>query len=149
MQYLLYLSKTPGCSRVKCRMAAQSIFFFFRNVLKLSYVIPSIIYPRAASKLPPVMSVRHPKQHPTHIQTSMTLPTRPQAIFSIPPMAGPGTRNPDTKPTLQRAENTNAQPTPADGILFSFILNINKTAAISKPSQLKNQTVCIAIKYVK
>lgn len=56
MQYLLYLSKTLGCSRVKCRMAAQSISFFFRHVLKLSYVIPSIIYPRAASKLPPVMS---------------------------------------------------------------------------------------------
>jgi len=56
MQYLLYLSKTLGCSRVKCRMAAQSISFFFRHVLKLPYVVPSIIYPRTASKLPPVMS---------------------------------------------------------------------------------------------
>jgi len=28
MQYLLYLSKTLGCSRVKCKMAAQSISFF-------------------------------------------------------------------------------------------------------------------------
>jgi len=56
MQYLLYLAKTLGCSRVKCRMAAQSISFFFRHVLKLPYVIPSLIYPRTASKLPPVMS---------------------------------------------------------------------------------------------
>jgi site-specific recombinase XerD len=56
MQYLLYLSKTLGCSRVKCRMAAQSISFFFRHVLKQAYVIPTVIYPRAASKLPPVMS---------------------------------------------------------------------------------------------
>mgnify|MGYP001088837661 CR=1 FL=1 len=30
MGYLLYLSKTLGCSRVKCKMAAQSISFFMR-----------------------------------------------------------------------------------------------------------------------
>jgi len=56
LRYLLYLAKTLGCSRVKCRMAAQSISFFFRHVLKLPYAVPSLIYPRAASKLPPVMS---------------------------------------------------------------------------------------------
>src|SRR6266542_4239520 len=56
MQYLLYLSKTLGCSRVKCKMAAQSISFFFRHVLKQSYVIPTVIYPRKSTKLPPVMS---------------------------------------------------------------------------------------------
>ena len=56
MQYLLYLSKTLGCSRVKCRMAAQSISFFFRHVLKMPYIIPSIIYPRPTTKLPPVMN---------------------------------------------------------------------------------------------
>jgi hypothetical protein len=37
----------------------------------------------------------------------MTLPTRPNAIFSTLQ----GTQNPDTKPTLQRAKNANAQPT--------------------------------------
>ena len=51
--------------------------------------------------------VRHPIEHPTHIQASMTLPTRPHAIFSTLQ----GTQNPDTKPTLQRAKNANAQPT--------------------------------------
>jgi len=56
MQYLLYLSKTPGCNRVKCKMAAQSISFFFRHVLKQLYVIPSVIYPRKSSTLPAVMS---------------------------------------------------------------------------------------------
>jgi integrase/recombinase XerD len=56
MQYLLYLSKTLGCSRVKCKMAAQSISFFFRHVLKQAYVIPTVIYPRKSTKLPPVMS---------------------------------------------------------------------------------------------
>lgn len=56
MQYLLYLSKTLGCSRVKCKMAAQSISFFFRHVLKIAYVIPSVIYPRKSTTLPAVMS---------------------------------------------------------------------------------------------
>jgi integrase/recombinase XerD len=56
MQYLLYLSKTLGCSRAKCRMAAQSISFFFRHVLKIAYVIPSVIYPRKSTTLPAVMS---------------------------------------------------------------------------------------------
>lgn len=36
-------------------MAAQSISFFFRQVLKQPYVIPSVIYPRKSIKLPPVM----------------------------------------------------------------------------------------------
>jgi site-specific recombinase XerD len=56
MQYLLYLAKTLQCSRVKCKMAAQSISFFFRHVLKKVYVIPTVIYPRKTSKLPPVMN---------------------------------------------------------------------------------------------
>lgn len=54
--YLVYLAKTLGCSRVKCKMAAQSISFFCRNVAKRPYVIPSIIYPRKSTKLPAVMS---------------------------------------------------------------------------------------------
>ena len=55
MEYLLYLSKTLGCGRVKCKMAAQSISFFLRHVVKRPYVIPTVIYPRPTSKLPPVM----------------------------------------------------------------------------------------------
>lgn len=55
MQYLLYLSKSLGCSRVKCKMAAQSISFFMRHVAKRPYVIPTVIYPRPDNKLPPVM----------------------------------------------------------------------------------------------
>ena len=37
-------------------MAEQSIAFFLRHVVKHPYVIPSVIYPRNTSKLPPVMS---------------------------------------------------------------------------------------------
>lgn len=56
MGYLLYLSKTLGCSRVKCKMSAQSISFFMRHVAKRPYAIPTIIYPRPSSTLPSVMS---------------------------------------------------------------------------------------------
>jgi integrase/recombinase XerD len=56
MQYLLYVSKTLGCSRVKCKMAAQAISFFMRHVAKRPWVIPTVIYPRPENKLPPVMS---------------------------------------------------------------------------------------------
>jgi site-specific recombinase XerD len=55
MKYLLYLSKTLGCSRVKCKMAAQGIAFFLRHVVKRPYVIPTVIYPRPTNKLPQVM----------------------------------------------------------------------------------------------
>lgn len=61
MQYLLYLTKTLQCSRVKCKMAAQSISFFFRHVLKQAYIIPTVIYPRKSTKLPPVMSAQEIK----------------------------------------------------------------------------------------
>ena len=61
LQYLLYLAKTLGCSRVKCRMAAQSISFYLRHVLKKPFVIPSLIYPRPSSKLPAVMSAQQIK----------------------------------------------------------------------------------------
>lgn len=42
-------------------MAAQSISFFFRTVLKQPYVIPTVIYPRKSTKLPPVMSAEEIK----------------------------------------------------------------------------------------
>ena len=58
MGYLLYLSKTIGCSRVKCKMAAQAISFFMRHVAKRPYVIPTIIYPRPSTTLPAVMSTQ-------------------------------------------------------------------------------------------
>ena len=37
-------------------MAAQSISFFFRHVLKIAYVIPSVVYPRKSTTLPAIMS---------------------------------------------------------------------------------------------
>jgi len=73
-EYLLYLAKTLGCSRVKCRMAAQSISFYFRHVLKKPFVIPSLIYPRPSSKLPPVMSAQQIRALIDSIKISSTAP---------------------------------------------------------------------------
>lgn len=56
MHYLLYLNKTLGCGRDKCRLAAQSIAFFFRHVVRKPFVVPTLIFPRRSKKLPPVMS---------------------------------------------------------------------------------------------
>lgn len=61
LEYLVYLAKTLGCSRVKCKMAAQSISFYCRHVLKRPYVIPSVIYPRPSGKLPAVMTAEEIK----------------------------------------------------------------------------------------
>ena len=54
-----------------------------------------------------ITAVRQPIEHPTHIQASITLPTRPHAIFS----RLQGTQKPNAKTPLQRAKNANAQPT--------------------------------------
>jgi glutaredoxin 2 len=87
--------------------------------------------------------MRHPIEHPTHIQASMTLPTRPHAIFSTLQ----GTQNPDTKPTLQRAKNADAQPTAPrltninhHKFNTSAIYHYSTTKPTHHPTQYANQT---------
>ncbi len=48
--------------------------------------------------------------------------TRPNAIFSTLQ----GTQNPDTKPTLQRAKNANAQPTHPSGRISIIFCSIHQ-----------------------
>lgn len=55
IDYLLYLVKTQGCSRVKTKMAAQAFSCFFRHVLNKPYQTPSILFPARSAKLPSVM----------------------------------------------------------------------------------------------
>ena len=59
--YLLYLVRTLKCSRVKCKLAAQSISFYFKYVLKRPYLIPTLIFPRSSSNIPPVMTAEEVK----------------------------------------------------------------------------------------
>lgn len=55
IDYLIYLVKTQGCSRVKTKMAAQAFSCFFRHVLNKPYQTPSILFPARSAKLPTVM----------------------------------------------------------------------------------------------
>lgn len=49
-------------------MAAQSISFFFRHVVKKAYIIPTVIYPRKNYVLPPVMSTEEISALINHIK---------------------------------------------------------------------------------
>lgn len=57
LNYLIYLNKTLGCSRVKSKMAANSFAFFFKQVCNKPYKIPSILFAAHSNKLPAVMQV--------------------------------------------------------------------------------------------
>jgi hypothetical protein len=81
--------------------------FLKHTQLEINVFIFTKIFMYASGALKAGTVVRHPKRHPANIYASMTLPTRPYAIFSTLQ----GTQNPDTKPTLQRAKNANALPT--------------------------------------
>lgn len=56
VDYLVYLAKTLGCSRVKCKMASQSFAFFFKQVLNKPYQTPPVLFTAHENKLPAVMS---------------------------------------------------------------------------------------------
>lgn len=56
VNYLVYLAKTLGCSRVKCKMAAQSFSFFFQKVLGKPYQTPPVLFGAQQNKLPAVMT---------------------------------------------------------------------------------------------
>lgn len=58
LNYLIYLNKTLGCSRVKSKMAANSFAFFFRQVCNKPYKVPAILFAAHSSKLPAVMKVQ-------------------------------------------------------------------------------------------
>lgn len=55
--YINYIKKRFGSGYDKCRMVAQSCSFFYRNVLRVPFIVPSSFYPRKESKLPNIMSV--------------------------------------------------------------------------------------------
>lgn len=54
--YINYLKKHFGSGYDKCRMVAQSCSFFYKNILKVEYVVPSAFYPRAEHRLPNILS---------------------------------------------------------------------------------------------
>ena len=54
--YILYLKRTFNVSHAKCRSVAQSISFFYKQILRKPYELPSKLYPKKEFKLPNVMS---------------------------------------------------------------------------------------------
>jgi site-specific recombinase XerD len=61
LDYLLYCSKTLGCSKVKNKMAANAFAFFFRQVLQQPYLLPNILFKAHSARLPSVMSTEEIK----------------------------------------------------------------------------------------
>ena len=56
VHYLIYLAKTLGCSKVKCKMASQSFAFFFKKVLGKPYRSHPVLFAAHEQKLPAVMT---------------------------------------------------------------------------------------------
>jgi integrase/recombinase XerD len=54
--YICYIKKTFNSGFSKCRLVASSVSFFFKQVLKRPYDLPSKLYPRKGFKLPNVMT---------------------------------------------------------------------------------------------
>jgi site-specific recombinase XerD len=60
--YICYIKKTFNSGFSKCRMVASSVSFFFKQILKRPYDLPSKLYPRRGFQLPNVMSIDQIRQ---------------------------------------------------------------------------------------
>jgi site-specific recombinase XerD len=56
ISYINFLKKQFGSGYDKCRMVAQSCSFFYKNILRVDYVVPSAFYPRVEQKFPNILS---------------------------------------------------------------------------------------------
>lgn len=54
--YINYIKKHFGSGYDKCRMVAQACSFFYKNILRVPYVVPSAFYPRQEFRLPDILS---------------------------------------------------------------------------------------------
>ncbi|MEX1122921.1 MAG: tyrosine-type recombinase/integrase [Balneolales bacterium] len=68
--YLNFIKKQFGSGYDKCRMVAQACSFFYKNILRVPYVVPSSFYPRREFKLPNILSEAQVK----HLLNSTTNP---------------------------------------------------------------------------
>ena len=76
--YICYIKEVFNSGFSKCRMVASSVSFFFKQVLKRPYDLPSKLYPRKQFKLPNVMTADEIRQL---LNTSSTL--KQQAILQL------------------------------------------------------------------
>lgn len=61
IKYINFIKQQFGSGYDKCRMVAQSCSFFYKNILRVDYVVPSAFYPRRVSKLPNILSEKQVK----------------------------------------------------------------------------------------
>ncbi len=55
-KYICYIKQVFNSGFSKCRLVASSVSFFFKQILKRPYDLPSKLYPRKQFKLPNVMT---------------------------------------------------------------------------------------------
>ena len=76
--YICYIKKVFNSGHDKCRMVASGVSFFFKQILKRPYDLPSKLYPKKHFQLPNVMTIEEVKQL---LNTSCNL--KQQAIIQL------------------------------------------------------------------
>jgi integrase/recombinase XerD len=76
--YICYIKKTFNSGFSKCRMVASSVSFYFKQILKRPYDLPSKLYPRRGFQLPNVMTADEVRQL---LSTAINL--KQQAILQL------------------------------------------------------------------
>ena len=61
-QYICYIKKVFNSGFSKCRLLASSVSFYYKQILKLPYDLPSKLYPRKPFQLPNVMTAEQVRQ---------------------------------------------------------------------------------------
>lgn len=61
-QYICYIKKVFNSGFSKCRLVASSVSFYYKQILKRPYDLPSKLYPRRKFQLPNVMSTEEIRQ---------------------------------------------------------------------------------------
>ncbi len=77
-QYICYIKQAFNSGHAKCRMVASSVSFFFKQILKRPYDLPSKLYPKKKFQLPNVMTSDEIRQL---LNTPSTL--KQQAILQL------------------------------------------------------------------
>ena len=61
-QYICYIKQVFNSGFSKCRLVASSVSFFFKQILKRPYDLPSKLYPKKKFQLPNVMTAGEVRQ---------------------------------------------------------------------------------------
>jgi len=61
-QYIVFIKTVHKVGRAKCRSVASACAFFYKQVIKMPYVLPSALYPQKQFILPNIMSQQEVRQ---------------------------------------------------------------------------------------